>query len=79
MSVRKQAVGLIATCNTVLEGPSAQSVPDPRITALAVRILEGAKGEVVNDKILNSIEIEKGSWPVILSAMHAVLQALPSK
>ena len=78
MSVRKHAVALIATCNTVLEGPSAHTVPDPMITALAVRILEAAKAVAPNDEILNSIEIEKG-WPALLSAMHAIYQALPCK
>lgn len=77
MSVRQQAVALIATCNTVLEGPAAHTIPDVRITALATRILEAAKAEAPQDKILASIEIEHGSWPVILSAMHAVIQALP--
>jgi hypothetical protein len=78
MSVRNHAVALMATCATVLGGPAAHTVPDPRITGLTVRILETAKAEVPKDKILASIEIEHGSWPVILSAMHAVLQALPS-
>jgi len=79
MPVRNQAVALVATCNIVLGGPAAHTVPDARITALAVRILEAAKAEVPRDKILASIEIEHGSWPVILSAMHAVLQALPTR
>jgi hypothetical protein len=79
MSVRQQAVAMIATCNTVLAGPAAHTVPDVRITALAARILEAAKVEVPKDKILAAIEIEHGSWPVILSAMHAVVQALPSQ
>jgi hypothetical protein len=79
MSVRQQAMGLVATCNTVLAGPAAHTIPDVRITALADRILEAAKAEAPKDKILASIEIEHGSWPMILSAMHAVLRALPSK
>lgn len=77
MSARKQAVALIATCNTVLGGPAAHTVPDARITGLAVRILEAAKAEVPQDNILASIEIEHSTWPVLLAAMHAVVQALP--
>jgi hypothetical protein len=67
----------VVTCVTVIQSPAAHTIPDPRITALAVRILDAAKAEAPEDKILTSIEIEQGSWPVILSAMHAVLQALP--
>jgi hypothetical protein len=76
MSVREHAVALVVTCNTVLGGPGAHTVPDARITSLAVRILDEAKAEVPKDKILASIEIEHGSWPVILAAMQAVLQVL---
>jgi hypothetical protein len=76
MSVRQQALALILTCNTVLKSRVSLSVPDPRIAALAMRILEAAKAESPNNKILASIEIEHSAWPVILSAMHAVNQAL---
>jgi hypothetical protein len=76
MSVRQQALALIMTCNVVLKSRLAHTVPDPRIAALAIRILEAAKVETPNNKILASIEIEHSTWPVILSAMHAVNQAL---
>jgi hypothetical protein len=76
MTVRQQALALIMTCNTVLKSRLAQSVPDPRITGLAIGILEAAKVETPNNKLLASIEIEHSTWPVILSAMHAVNQAL---
>ena len=75
-AVRKQAVALMATCSTVLNGPEAHGIPDCRITSLAMRILDAAKEEAPRDKILASIEIDKGSWPVILSTMHAVIAAL---
>jgi len=75
-AVRKQAVALMATCSTVLNGPEAYGIPDCRITGLAARILEAAKEDAPRDKILASIEIDTGSWPVILSAMHAVIAAL---
>lgn len=77
MSVRQQAAGLIATCTAVLAGPAAHTVPGARITAHAVRILEAAKAEAPKDKLLAALEIERAMWPVLLSAMHAVLQALP--
>jgi hypothetical protein len=76
MSVQDHASALVVTCNTVLRSSGAHTVPDPRITALAVRILDAAKAEIPKDKLLASIEIEHGSWPVILAAMHAVLQVL---
>lgn len=79
MSVRQQAMALTLTCNAVLAGPAAHTVPDVRITALATRILEAAKAEAPKELILASLEIEHGSWPVILSAMHAVIQAIPAK
>lgn len=75
-SVQPQAMALIVTCNTVLAGPVAHTIPDVRITALAIKILEAAKAQAPNDEILATIEIEHSGWPVILSAMHAVNRAL---
>jgi len=75
-AVRKQAVALMATCSSVLNGPEAHGIPDCRITSLATYILDTAKEQAPRDKILASIEIDTGSWPVILSAMHAVIAAL---
>jgi hypothetical protein len=73
--VRGQAIALMQTCTTVLRSRHAQATPDPRITALAVTILDAAKAVAPNNEILASLEVEKGSWPVLLSAMHAVIQA----
>lgn len=64
------------TCTTVLRSRYAQSIPDPQTTALAMMILDAAKAAVPSNEILASIEVEKGSWPVLLAAMHAVIQAL---
>lgn len=49
---------------------------NPRMTGLAVTIPDAAKALVSNNEILASLEVEKGSWPVLLSAMHAVIHAI---
>jgi hypothetical protein len=74
--IRGQAVGLFQTCIMVLKGPAAHTMPDARITGLAVRILDAAKLAAPDNELLGSLEIERGGWPVILSAMSAVMQAL---
>lgn len=75
-TVRGQAIALMQTCATVLRSRHGQSIPDPQITGLAVTILDAAKAVVPNNEILASLEVEKGSWPVLLSAMHAVISAI---
>lgn len=75
--IRQQALGLFQTCTTVLRSRAANTIPDARITGLAVRILTSAKAAIPDNELLNSIEIEHGSWPVILAAANAVIQALP--
>jgi len=76
-TIRNHALALMITSTTVIKSRQAQTIPDPRVTALAVRIVEATKQEMPDDELLGSIEIDKGSWPVILAAMQAVLQVLP--
>jgi hypothetical protein len=75
-TIRAQAVALMQTCAVVLRSKQCQTTPDPRISALAVRILDAAKAEVPGDEILASLEIEKASWPVLLYAANAVIGAI---
>lgn len=74
--IQGQARALMITCTEVLGSRYAQSIPEPQVIAHAVRILDAAKVAAPSNEILASLEIEKGSWPVLLTAMHAVIQAL---
>jgi hypothetical protein len=74
--VKEQAFGLLGACNTVLSGRAAYSDVDVRIAAHAVRILDAAKKLAPKDKLLEALEMERATWPVILTAMHAVVRAL---
>ena len=69
-----QAQALRRSCILVMRSRHATTVPDPRITAHAVRILEAAKALQPSNELLQSLEIEHGSWPTILAVMEAVLQ-----
>lgn len=76
--IQGQARALMVTCTEVLGSRYAQvnTPAEPQAIAHAVRILDAAKAAAPSNEILASLEIGKGNWPVLLSAMHAVIQAL---
>jgi hypothetical protein len=80
-SLRHQVIGVIDTCKTVLARGKDLPPVDATTTQIASAILEQAKAELPNDKVLAAVKLEEPlsncTWAGILSAMETVNHTLP--
>jgi hypothetical protein len=76
--IRQQAHAIINTCKTVLAGKKDLPPVDRNTMDVATAILDEAKKQKPDDKILAAAAIQATvTWPMILSAMETVLASLP--
>src|SRR5579862_6441988 len=79
-TLRLQALGIIDACNAVLGATGKADLPlvDGTTIQAAVTILEQAKKEVPDDKMLAATELAAVyTWTKILTAMQIVERSLP--
>ncbi len=79
-TLRLQALGIIDACNTALSATGKGDLPpvDGTTIEAAVTILEQAKKEVPDDKVLAATKLEAiYTWTGILTAMQIVERSLP--
>jgi len=81
MSVtRRHVAGIINTCKTVIASRRGTHLPrvDATISTVAAVILERAKAEYPNDKVLETLKIEAHiTWTQLLVVMNLVYSTLP--
>ena len=78
-STRRQVAGIISTCKTVISAAKGKDLPtvDPTVSTIAAVILEQAKAEHPNDKVLQSVKLERDlSWTALLAAMETVYRTM---
>ena len=71
--------GIISTCKTVIAAAKGKDLPpvDPTVSTIAAVILEQTKAEHPNDKVLESVKLERNiSWTALLAAMEMVYRTL---
>jgi hypothetical protein len=79
-TLRLQALGIIDACNAVLGATGKADLPpvDGTTIQAAVTILEQAKKEVPDDKVLAGTDLKAvHTWTGILTAMQIVELSLP--
>ena len=78
-STRRQVAGIISTCKTVIAAAKGKDLPpvDASVSTIAAVLLEQAKVEHPNDKVLESVKLERDfSWSALLAAMEMVYRTL---
>ena len=78
-STRRQVAGIISTCKTVITAAKGKALPpvDASVSTIAAVLLEQAKVEHPNDKVLESVKLERDfSWSALLAAMEMVYRTL---
>jgi len=78
--LRQQVYGVIETCQTVLTKAKGSALPpvDPTTIDIATAILQEAKQQLPNDKVLAAVKlVPPYEWTGILSAMQIVERSIP--
>ena len=78
-AIRRQVAGIISTCKTVIAAAKGKDLPpvDPTVSTIAAVILEQAKAEYPNDKVLQSVKLGQNvSWMALLAAMQTLYSTL---
>jgi hypothetical protein len=78
-ATRRQVAGIISTCKTVIAAGKGNDLPpvDAAVSTIAAVILEQVKSEYPNNKVLESVKLEKNiSWTALLAAMETLYGTL---
>lgn len=78
--LRQQVLGLIESCKTVIAAPKGKDLElvDASTVHLAIAMIEQAKVQVPNNKVLEAVKFEGYvKWPTLLAAMQTVYHSLP--
>jgi len=78
-ATRRQVAGIISTCKTVIAAGKGSDLPpvDADVSTIAAVILEQVKGEYPDNKVLESVKLEKNiSWTALLAAMETLYGTL---
>ena len=78
-ATRRQVAGIISTCKTVIAAGKGKDLPpvDPPLSTIAAVILEQVRSEFPNNKVLDSVKLEKNiSWTALLAAMETLYGTL---
>jgi hypothetical protein len=79
-STRRQVAGIISTCKTVIAAGKGKDLPpvDGPISTVGAVILEQAKAEHPNDKVLGAVKLDAHvTWTTLLAAMETIRRTLP--
>lgn len=79
-STRKQVANIIHRCRTVIAEGKGKDLPpvDAALSTIAELILDRVKSENPNDKVLESVKLDKHmTWTTLLAAMEMIHAALP--
>ena len=82
-TLQKQALGMIATCKTALATVAKKAETnfvDNATVEVARAILEQAKAELPNDKVLAAVSLDAPVyWTTVLAAMQTVTSSIPDE